>query len=81
MWWLVYSTKEGVCFILQRGGFLSCARSAAEASGLGTGQFQEGHQIAPELALKIPQEMTGKRLSPEQASELLEFLLIGDAKE
>ena len=51
------------------------ARLKAATADLAVDQnFAEGYELGPETAKKIPKEAIGRRLSQEEAAELLDHL-------
>ena len=74
VYWLAFTTPNGVCVVLEPASSLIHARVQASLAGLQPGEFKEGHAIDAKTAKRIPDNMIGKRLSTAQAGRLLRLL-------
>jgi hypothetical protein len=56
MWWLAYRRSGRIMVLLVKATSLAHARLLASISGLDTGtSFQEGHELDPPRARRVPQ--------------------------
>jgi hypothetical protein len=75
LWWLKF--RGGRAVIIE-GESLAHARLLVAVNELGrTSHFIEGYPVDPEFVEMIPQDWIGRKLSPDEASDL--FKLLKDA--
>ena len=75
LWWL--SFRGGSAVIIE-GELITHARVLAVANELGrASQFDDGYAIDPDLAESIPEDFIWRKLSPKEASDLLNELREG----
>lgn len=72
MWWLIYRRDDAVIGIaIVEAPSLYHARMRAAVAGLGkAADFSEGKEIDPAHVKRVPPELIGRLLSPEEAAEL-----------
>jgi hypothetical protein len=74
MWWLCYRNEGKVVGVaIIEAPSLYHARMQAAVRGIGrVADYSEGNEIDAEHAALVPQEYIGRRLSPEEARQLIE---------
>jgi hypothetical protein len=70
LYWLCYRHNNQVSVVIEPGASLIHARMTAGLDGLDQGKFAEGHEL--DRKWKTAKEMTGRRLSQEEAKRLLD---------
>jgi hypothetical protein len=79
LWWLVL--RDGGAVIVE-GESIAHARLLAVMNELGrASQFDEGYLIDPDLSAMIPEDFIFRKLSPEEASEMLTVLKDGPPRQ
>lgn len=73
MFWLTFETNGRTEVFIAEAGFLGMARMKAALAGQ-QGEFDEGHELDPKTAKKIPAKMIGRTLSRDEAERLLKRL-------
>jgi hypothetical protein len=75
LWWLAF---RGGSAVIVEGESITHARVLAVANELGrASQFDDGYAIEPDLAEMIPEDFLWRKLSPKEASDLLNTLREG----
>lgn len=75
MWWLAYRRDGQILILLIRATSLMHARLLASVTELDAGTvFQEGHELDPPRARRVPKSYVGKPLGQHAASKLLRKL-------
>lgn len=74
LFWLCYQLDDRVDVIIQRANSLIQARMICAIESIDDGEFTEGHQLDPKMAKRVPKDLIGKRLSPEEATAVLRLL-------
>jgi hypothetical protein len=75
LWWLAF---RGGSAVIVEGESITHARVLAVANELGrASQFDDGYAIDPDLAEMIPEDFIWRKLSPKEASDLLNRLKEG----
>ena len=75
LFWLSYRVNGRPRVVIQPATSMIYARLKAAMADLADDQnFAEGYELGPETAKKIPKEAIGRRLSQEEAAELLDHL-------
>jgi hypothetical protein len=73
LFWLVFHEGKNKSVIIQPAGSIIAARMRALLAGI-KGEFQEGHELDPKTAKKVPKGMIGRVLSRTEATALLKNL-------
>jgi hypothetical protein len=68
-YWLVYRHSHQISVVMEPAHSLIYARLRASLDGLDQGEFTEGHEL--DRKMRVPKQMTGRRLSQEEAERLL----------
>jgi hypothetical protein len=69
LYWLCYRHNNQISVVIEPGASLIHARMRASLDGLDEGEFTEGHGL--DRKWRVPEAMTGRRLSPAEAKRLL----------
>jgi hypothetical protein len=71
LYWLVYRHNNQISIVIEPGASLIHARIRAALAGLDQGEFTESHELDRRTEKQVPKEMTGRRMSQEEAKRLL----------
>jgi hypothetical protein len=72
MWWLTYRKFSEPQIVILKASSLIQARMIVSMAGLDEGMtFQEGHELDPARAKRVPKECLAKMLGRRQAESLL----------
>lgn len=75
LFWLSYRVNGHPRVVIQPGSSIIHARLKASMADLADDHtFAEGHELDPKTSRKLPKEAIGRRLSQEEAAELLDHL-------
>ena len=74
LYWLFYRVNGRPRVVIQPGSIIHARLKAAMANLADDHNFAEGHELDPETSSKVPKEAIGRRLSHDEADELLEHL-------
>jgi hypothetical protein len=71
LFWLVYADDADIAVVILPASALIYARLAAVKAGLDDGTFTESHQLDAKFSKSVPKNVTGRRLTQDEATKLL----------
>ena len=73
LFWLVFKKNTDTILVIEPGGTMDFAQLKASIA-LGDAKYQEGYELTPTMARKVPKKLIGMPLDQKQANALVKKL-------